>query len=227
MQWIHVRNLTLTAILPLAALLSSDAAAGNVLRVGPTQTYPDIQAAVNAAVNGDLILVDPGSYPPFDVNGVGVSILSSAGVPYTMQPSNTRPVIRVMNLPSGQSTTVAEFATTVAFGAASPLEITNCAGAVRIANASLEPTTDLWNVPMRGVIEVGQCASVAMFEVDVWPTTPRNGRTLNGVPAPGGTDRGIAAMIADNSNLHLVRCRLRGYDNVSEPPGDPVASQPQ
>ena len=48
------------ALLVASALVASDAVVAATLRV--PQDYPTIQAAINAAHNGDLVLVSPGVY---------------------------------------------------------------------------------------------------------------------------------------------------------------------
>ena len=51
------------ATLPLAALLALITSAhGATLRVGPTQAYTTVGAAVAAASSGDTVLIDPGAY---------------------------------------------------------------------------------------------------------------------------------------------------------------------
>jgi hypothetical protein len=50
-------------VVPLALLISRDARAGNVLKVGPGQAYSGIQPAIDAASDGDVVLVYGGSGP--------------------------------------------------------------------------------------------------------------------------------------------------------------------
>ena len=54
-------------LIALAALAASPRGQ-QVFRVGPTQPFATIGAATGAASTGDLIGVDPGSYPAFDIN---------------------------------------------------------------------------------------------------------------------------------------------------------------
>ena len=46
----------------LLVFLSFQAAAQNILRVGPQHPYKTIQAAIDAAKNSDTVLVAPGIY---------------------------------------------------------------------------------------------------------------------------------------------------------------------
>jgi hypothetical protein len=67
----------------LALLLAAGASAQAVFVVapvaGPGVFATDIQPAVDAAVNGDLVLVKAGSYSGFTINGKGVSVVADAG----------------------------------------------------------------------------------------------------------------------------------------------------
>jgi len=201
----------------LTALATGIASAGAVLRVGPTRAYTNIQAAINAAVNGDLILVDAGTYPGFIMAGKGVSVLSDTSVPFTLQPSGTTPVIIMVGVPAGQSATVMGFNTTVPFGGASPVLVLGCLGSVRIKDAVITPTANLPNATMRAVIEIASSPSVWLSDVQVTSTTAFTGTTSNSLAAPAGPDQGISAIVAVNSNVQLQRTILRGYDNLGTP----------
>jgi len=201
----------------LLALATGIANAGAILRVGPTRPFLNIQAAINAAVNGDLILVDAGTYPGFVIPNKGVSVLSDTATPFTVLPSGTVPVVIVVGLQAGQSVTVMGFNTTVPFGGASPVLVLGCQGSVRIKDAVITPTANLPNVNMRSVIEIGASASVWLSDVQVTSPTPFSGTTINSLSAPAGPDQGISAVVADNSNVQLQRTVLRGYDNLGSP----------
>src|SRR5688572_11647178 len=61
-------------------LAFAGAARGGVIQVGPQSGgYGEIQAAVDAAQPGDLILVRTGTYAGFVVDGKGLSIVADAG----------------------------------------------------------------------------------------------------------------------------------------------------
>jgi hypothetical protein len=75
-------SLTLTTS-ALALLLAASASAQSVFVVapvaGPGVFSTDIQPAVDAAANGDLVLVKAGSYSGFTINAKGVSVIADAG----------------------------------------------------------------------------------------------------------------------------------------------------
>lgn len=86
-------------------LLASPASAEGVrvVRHGGGLDFPGIQAAVDAAVDGEVVLVAAGNYAPFTIDGKGVSVI---GVPGALpQVDGT---IEVRNLPSGSTVVLAD-----------------------------------------------------------------------------------------------------------------------
>ena len=71
------------ATFALALLLAAGASAQSVFVVapapGPGVFSTDIQPAIDAAANGDLVLVRSGSYSGFTIDGKGVSVVADAG----------------------------------------------------------------------------------------------------------------------------------------------------
>jgi pectin methylesterase-like acyl-CoA thioesterase len=67
----------------LALLLAAGASAQSVFVVapvaGPGVFSTDIQPAVDAAANGDLVLVKAGTYSGFTIDAKGVSVIADAG----------------------------------------------------------------------------------------------------------------------------------------------------
>ena len=75
---VSIRSPLRRALLPLflASLVSTSHA--GVITVGPTGAHTAIQPAVDAALDGDTILVAPGTYAPFTVDGKRLQILTSS-----------------------------------------------------------------------------------------------------------------------------------------------------
>src|SRR5262245_6669651 len=78
MSWRRVRS---RLSLPIAALLTAaPLARAGVLVVsrtpGPGIDFTQIQPAVNAAVDGDTILVRNGSYMPFKIDGKSLTVVA-------------------------------------------------------------------------------------------------------------------------------------------------------
>lgn len=63
----------------LSVLALSVPAGASVLVVGPTQTFTEIQSAVDAATDGDVVLVKSGTYASFSVRELDLSIVADAG----------------------------------------------------------------------------------------------------------------------------------------------------
>ena len=82
---------------PCVALLLSSLVGGNVLVVSPTGTYTQIQDAVNAANDGDLVLVHTGTYDSFTVQAMSLTVVADTGAAVTLQGGVT-----VSDLASGQ-----------------------------------------------------------------------------------------------------------------------------
>jgi hypothetical protein len=190
-------------------------AAAQVLRVGPGRPFATISAALAAANRNDVVLVDPGTYAPFDI-AFPVSVVADT-LPFTLQPSASRPALRIANIAAGETVTVAGFDTAVAHGGAACVEIRACAGTVRIQQAKLLPTAALANVPMRAVVDIVDSPSVWLSDLEVWPASPLSATTANSIAAPGGVDAGVSALTAERCTVVLQRVRLRGYDNLGAP----------
>ncbi len=88
----HFSKLPFVAALALSTALHAD-----VLVVGPTEAFTEIQAAVDAADSGDLLLVQAGEYNSFKVDGKGLSILADGpGAPIV------KGTVQVRNLPGNE-----------------------------------------------------------------------------------------------------------------------------
>jgi hypothetical protein len=198
----------IVSVLALAPLIR----AGQVLRVGPTRPFATIDAAIAAAADGDLILVDPGSYPPFTLDGRSLAVIAAAG-PFTVVPG-AQAQVRVRNVPAGGTVTVSGILAAIPTGNAPAIEIQSCPGTVRIGEAVIDPSADLPAVPLRAAVEITDCASVWLSELQVTSLTRRRGSTINYIPAPVGPNTGISAVLAERSTVLLKNVQLRGYDDA-------------
>ena len=181
-------------------LLTATLAAQNVLLVGPTQPFADVQAALGFASDGDVVEVEPGTYPPFTIVGKRVAVVAKKGpgLPGTFTVTGA-PAITVGALAPGQSVTIANARiTATALGAAITID-TAGAGSVRLLD-TIVTAGNLGVVPNVGLIEVRNSPAV-------WFDRLRAGDyrwRANG--AAGFT--GLAALFVDQANVHVARSVL-------------------
>jgi hypothetical protein len=96
--------------------------------------FTTIQDAVNAAANGDAILVQSGNYAGFQVVGKGLAILGDPLAP----PQLSGP-ITIAQTAAGQTVVVAQLTQTFAiwpYGSSNGLTVSSCAGALRIEDCT-------------------------------------------------------------------------------------------
>lgn len=205
-----------TSVLTCLALASPTTSfAQHQVHVGPERTISDIGEAVRLAPPEGLVLVDPGTYPAFQIDSRSVSILP-ASVPFTVMTDGTRPAITIRGLTERQTATIAGIRIDVAHGEHPPVLVADCAGSVFLERIALEPTCDLPNAAMRAVIDVRNTALAWFTRVDVWPCTPRNGTTTHPLTArTAHPDHSLRALIANESSIVLEDCLLRGYDDLA------------
>jgi hypothetical protein len=152
-----IRWLTRMAWLGFAALfsMSSDAIASGVRIVDASgqRNFADIQSAIDAAVDGDVLLVGAGVYPGFTVDGKSLSII---GVPAGVQAVEVGNVV-VRNL-DGKSAVICGFSAAV-------LTVQHCSGYVAIQSSSFVGPVSSFQDPShtidtsRGVV-LSDCAFV-------------------------------------------------------------------
>lgn len=190
--------------------------AQNVLLVGPTQPFVDVQAALAFASDGDVVEVEAGTYPPFTIVGKRVAVIAKKGpgLPGTFTVTGS-PAITIGALALGHSVTIANARiTATALGAAIAID-TAGAGSVRLLD-TIVTAGNLGVVPNVGLIEVRNSPAV-------WFDRLRAGDyrwRANG--AAGFT--GLAALFVDQANVYVARSVLQGMrsDNPALHGGDAI-----
>ena len=129
---------------------------GGVLPVGSPGGFPTIQSAVDAASDGDIVLIASGSYDGFVVDGVGITVVADVGALVEIDDP-----VRVRNLSAGQQAALRGL-TIGGFSFAEPetvaLRVSNCLGSVRVIDCDVDGKNGL---PLVG------CS--APPEPDAWP----------------------------------------------------------
>jgi parallel beta-helix repeat protein len=103
----------------LLLLFTTLAAYGATLNVGAGQTYRTVQSAIDAASNGDTVLIAPGTYyENIDFKGKSITVTSSGGAASTiLDGSSLAPVVSFV---TGESRSAVLSGLTIQHGAASP-----------------------------------------------------------------------------------------------------------
>lgn len=127
-----IQRFLIQVLAPLT--LAAGQARAGVITVGPTgQNFTTIQAGVDAAVDGDVLLVKPGSYASFQITSKALAVVADgAGVnvnsPVTVASTSAGQIVHLSGL------TVSAFPSGPPYTA---LTISNCSGIVRLQDLTL------------------------------------------------------------------------------------------
>lgn len=185
----------------IAALLAPLAAAGSVRVVAPSGApYSTVQSAVDAAVDGDVVLVKAGTYPGFTLAGRSVSVVADAGASVTIDGAIrvrncVAPVLLAGLTAKGRESTVeAE-----RFG----LAANNNSGALRVEHCTLRGA-DAFPAPY--------CNSRHGASVKACPNVAFVGCTLEG--SLNYTDGREAGLHVEQSSIAVHDSALRGGSSL-------------
>ena len=162
---------------------------------GPAD-FSQIQPAVDAASDGDTILVKPGSYPGFTIDDKALSVVGDTGALF-----HALGTISVRNLSAGKTAVLGNFIT---WAASSPaMRVRNSTGSVRVQAAQFGVTSFQTSSPTAAV-EILSCGDVFLTACSL--TGADGAPNVNGsVARPGGN-----GMTADASNVAIYDCTLQG-----------------
>lgn len=201
---VALRTFTL-AITGLSTTLCSGVfAQGKVWTVGPSGAdFTQVQPAVDAAADGDLILVKPGSYAQFHVQDRGLTVV--AEVPGSV--SITGPV-RVTDLAEGKRVALIDLSATAT--GTDALMLVGNEGSVRVRGGTwraADKAEPAWVLPPAGA-RILNSPDVALRSMTLQGGDGVNLADLPFTwPAAGG-----AGLIAVDSGLALYHCTLIGGD---------------
>jgi hypothetical protein len=184
----------------LFLLASVPCANAGVLKVGgPGAGYPNIQSAVDAAADGDVILVR-GNASSATVTGKSLSIVADDPALPSMLGNFV-----IAGVPAGGMVLVAGF--TISSGMGAPLSVVDCTGAVRIQDFSLTSMNYLSSA-VRPALEVRNCADVAVSSSMM--------QGANGVYfGVGYVYGGIEAASVQDSTVSFHGCTMHGGNGAN------------
>ncbi len=124
-----VRDLALVATLVVSSLASTASAGVIVVNAFGGGQFTTIQPAVNAAVDGDTLLVKAGQYSGFTIDGKGITIVADSGANVSVTG-----LVSVINLPSARTAVIGGMSLT---GAGYAVIAINDTGEVRIQDCTI------------------------------------------------------------------------------------------
>ena len=196
----------LRAALVLLAL-AAPAAAQSVLTVGASGEFATPQAAIDAALPGDIVLL----LEPFETSvviGKGVALVG-LGQALLKAPGSDQPAVRVVGVPAGQSVLIAGLALFIFDGDADmAVEVTDCDGAVWLQDNFV----DAYGAPALVAHDAHSLVCVdSPVQTNLVPALP------DGTPAPAP-----GAHVSGDSRAFLYDGHVRGSHGVLQSPGNPV-----
>ena len=181
---------------------------------GPGVAFTDIQPAVDAAADGDTVLIHAGTYSGFTVDGVALVLVGDVDGPVVVDDGQ----VRIENLAAHQSVTLRRLQATAAqAGLFQPqpraLELVNAAGPIWIEDVFVTPMSGpLLPGLVGGGVLVADCVAVTFSRC----TLEGN---LASPPLFGSSDPAVTALVATNSSVALYDTVLRGGDAPGGGPG--------
>jgi hypothetical protein len=196
-------RLGLLALAPLA--LARAAPAGQVLVVGSGPGHlPEIQAAVDAALDDDVILVKSGTYASFLIDNKSITVVADTGAIV-----HVNGAIRAQNLSADRKINLADLQANGIYAndpsIADGLFLRNCAGLVTVHDCTLEGFYG-YSAPCSSTngcgAEIDNCAAVSIAH-----STVTGG---HGAHTPTHSSARPHGLAATNSNVVLSDSTCRG-----------------
>lgn len=190
----------------LAPLLVPALAARGVVTVDASGggDFSDLQAAVDAAAPGDLLLVRSGAYSGFAVDGKPLNVVADTGAVVTVAGT-----VLVENIAAGTQLTLGGLEILIAPPPVTTqqLRILNCDGAVLVEDTLVRLAMDLDTFSLAPLISVSNAASVSLVRCRTDDAGHVATKVLGLVSAPG--------IRVTGSTLHLFDCDIQGLSSAT------------
>jgi hypothetical protein len=214
------------ALVPVLAAVFCCAVHATDHIVGPSGSgapFTSIQAAINAAQNGDRVIVQAGQYTgSLTINGKSIEVIGAGSTVTTLQAIATFPTVipppaAILNIPAGGRARLAgmRFTMLAALGFPPPyaMIVANCAGRVELCDLQVSgaavPTVST-SAP-QGILSILDCAHVVADHVQAVGyllTFP--------LPIPGGfaLANGVSGLRLDNATIWMTDFHASGKSTL-------------
>ncbi len=187
-------------------------AAADVLTVGAAGAFPDIQSALDAAADGDAVLISSGTYASFQVPDLSISIVSDIGQTVIVEGT-----VSVPNLAAGRTLLLSGLEVNGARSLAGSEEafvLSGLDGSVRIQDSVARGASGGGAAGARAAsaVSIEGCADVGLSGCSLF-----GGIGMS--PSSGG---GAGLAVSSGSTVSLVECDVQG-GRGADGDGDPVA----
>lgn len=188
-------------------------AAADVLIWGQPGSYDTLQAAVDAAVDGDTLLIEPGLYASTIVYGKGLHLHGLPG-----GSAQIRGMLMVGNLPATSVFTLSDVvidwnSSNVPQNEVDALRLEACAGQVRVERCTLNGSfhhQNFQNVARGAGLRATGCPEVAVS------ASKLRGADVGSLAGFGGSHAGGDGLLSVDSLVALYDCEIRGGTGSDE-----------
>lgn len=187
---------------------------------GPDVDFNDLQAAIDAAVSGDLILVADGNYSAFTIDGKTLAVVAEGPAEPLIVPNAGQYDCSLRNLPVGGQITLRGLTLDRPQTMNGPsLLVENCDGVVWVEDFEIvpfipaspfgAPTTQARTVEVRA----SQRVVMSRMVIDGMPGSP---------PGSGGFEFGSTPLDIEDSTVHLYDSTVRALGTLVEGSFGPI-----